>query len=155
MVFPDKSFYVLDNFGLGSDETGNWGFAIGLDPKYAKKFYEREITKEQFENMNLHGKEIIKGICRWGDDLFIDNPYHFVRNKKGNQTLLLQFWSVPGNTCDLSIDGMDLERIICWEDDVLIEYGPHNVDGMDQASSLLAVWNQWATMAYSVLRMED
>lgn len=154
MIYTDEAFYVIGRgFGLGRKGCmGSYGFAIGLDPKYAKRFYEKEITQQQSDNLDRHGKKIVRDIFDLEEESFINTPYHFLKNEKGNLTLLLQWCSVIGNTCDLGIDGMNLDRIKRWQDDSLIEYEPHNVDTLHQAFGLLTLWNEWAAIAYGVTR---
>jgi len=151
MVYPDKHFYVVDSFGLGSNETGNWGFAVGLDPKYAKRFYEGEITGEQVKNLNILGKKIIRGIFEDERDSII-NPYNFIKNKKGNSTFLLQFCNDDMRGCSLGIDGHNISSVLRWDDEFLVGYDSHNVDSPMQASGLLALWTRWAHSAYSMIK---
>jgi len=150
MVYPNEAFYVVAGLGLGNKETGNYGLSIGLKPELAKKFYERELTREEVRRMDREGKGIIKDFFDFESDI---DPYHFVNNEKGNRTLLLQFCRTIGNACDLGIDGMelsDLERL--FDPKFLVEYGPHNVDSRMQALSLFTLWNQWAVKAYATTR---
>tara|TARA_Y100000310_G_scaffold27990_1_gene26611 strand:+ start:4894 stop:5367 length:474 start_codon:yes stop_codon:yes gene_type:complete len=153
MIYPDEHFYVVDSFGRGSDQMSSWGFSIGLDSEFAKRFYEREITDEEFENINLHGKNLVKNIFNSKEISFIDTPYHFLRNDDEKSTFLLQWCSVIGNACDLGIDGRDLGKIKKWDEYTmggLIEYGPHNVDSLQQASALFTIWNEWVKIAYAL-----
>lgn len=154
MIYPNESFYVLGTgFGVGTEgHMGSFGFSIGLDPKFAKRFYQKEMTEEHVKNINSRGKETIRSIFDYAEDFMIDTPYHFLRNEQGKRTLLLQYCQVLGNACDLGIDGMELGRIITWDKFImnsLIEYTPHNVDSLKQASVLLTIWNNWAISAYA------
>ena len=153
MVFPNKPFYVVDCFGLGKKgNIGSYGFSIGLDPNFAKRFYDRVITQEESDNMNRRGKDIVRNIFDLGKREFVDTPYSFLENEKGKPTLFLQWCSVIGNACDLGLDGMDLDSIKRWDELTmgrLIEYGTHNVDTLFQASALFTIWNEWARMAYA------
>ena len=155
MVYPNEPFYVVGGgFGLGkSGDMSSYGFSIGLDPKFAKKFYEREITDEEYEVFDKKGRAIIKNIFDEKDDSMIDSPYRFLRNGHENPTLLLKFCRVAWGACELGVDGMKLNGIKRWEEYTmsgLIEYGPHNVDTLEQASGLLTLWNEWAINAFAL-----
>jgi hypothetical protein len=132
---------------------GSYGFSVGLKPEFAKRFYEREIKGKEEKRISKIGEELVEGIFSVKKDLFFERPYHFVENQEGNSTLLLNWCNVPGNACDLGIEGTDLSRHKgenFGDEDFLIEYGPHNIDSLQQASGLLALWLRWTEIAYAI-----
>ncbi len=153
VLYPEDPFYVVNYFGNGEPgRMSSFGFAIGLKPDIARKFYDKEIEDEKIKRMNSIGKKLIKNIFAWEkmSPKDIDTPYFFMRNERGNPTFLLQGCRVPGNACDIGIDGKGLKELIRDLDaGFQAEYTPHNVDSIIQASGLFALWNQWAIMAYA------
>jgi hypothetical protein len=91
-----------------------------------------------------------------------EKVFYFVENE-GKPTLLLQYCQVPGNACDLGMDVDDIKRlqeeirngknfdsIMNW-----IEYGPHNVDNIPQAYSLLSAWLHWQEYSIHLISPEN
>lgn len=156
MIFPNKPFYVVSGFGLGEKgRSSSFGFSIGLDPKFAKRFYERKMSQDQLENLNKFGKKIVRNIFDYKDDSMIDVPYNFFRNENEKQTLLLQWCIVPGNACDLGIEGMEFDEVKKFRDGRMVKYTPHNVDTLQQASGLFTIWNEWVISAYALTKTDD
>ncbi|HLA23625.1 MAG TPA: hypothetical protein VJZ93_03785 [Candidatus Nanoarchaeia archaeon] len=150
MIFPNEPLYVVNGLGVLNGETGNCGFAVGLRPDIAKRFYGREVTGKEFDCINTVGKEIVTSFFKAGS--YMDKPYFFIRNEKGNRTLLLQSCQTVGKACDLAIDGAELERVKKFDKftmENLVEYSPHNVDSKMQALSLFNLWNKWVISAYA------
>jgi len=147
MIFPEKHFYVVPGLGIGIE---NYEFSVGLDPMFAKRFYDRELNDEEFMRISGVGKEIVKSYFNLENP---DSPYYFLYNERKKRTALLQFCKTSGNACELSLDGLKLDRMKMWNEsdmDSLIEYNPHNIDSRTQAFSLFGLWNQWAAYAYSI-----
>jgi|TARA_B100001971_G_C18167949_1_gene525372 hypothetical protein len=150
MRYPNESFYVVNKFGLGKK-----GFGIGLDHDFAKRFYDREITPKQVNDLNRYGKRVVRDIFEFKKESFSGDHYFFLRNDEGNPTLLLQWCSVIGSGHDLVIDGNKLNKIRTWDEDVmnsLIGYRSHNIDTTFQATSLFRLWREWATMAHRIIK---
>tara|TARA_Y100000034_G_scaffold31180_1_gene38145 strand:- start:1167 stop:1628 length:462 start_codon:yes stop_codon:yes gene_type:complete len=151
MVFPNKPFYVVaQGFGLEREGSG-----IGLNPNFAKRFYDRKITQENVDDLNCMGKRIVRKILDLEEKSSIDEPYFFLRDNEENLTLLLQWCSVSGKGRDLVIDGEKLNRIRTWDEftmNSLIEYRYHNVNTFVQATALFTIWNEWATIAYEIIK---
>ena len=159
------SFYAVDGFGQGNDGLGGWGFSIRLDSGFAKKLYDSKIPKEQIERFDERGKSIIRNIWREEEASMIDRPYSLFRDIVGEETFLLQYCQVPGNACDLGVEGMDLERLKEYFEkgdylknlvsEIPVVFTPHNVDCFQQASGLFAIWNNWYQIANYLTRKED
>ena len=50
MIYPNEHFYVVSGFQpMIGDDLGRFGFAVGLDPDFAKKSFEREISEEVYK----------------------------------------------------------------------------------------------------------
>ena len=64
---------------------------------------------------------------------------------------------VPGDACDLGIEGTELDSLMREGFDSLIkykqliEYQPHNVDNTKQAYALLSLWLNWVDSAFAIL----
>ncbi len=155
MIYPNEPFYVVSSFQPSSgNNLGRFGFSVGLDPNFAKKAFEKEISEEIYKRFDKMGKSIIALSGFKGK--FTQPPYKFVENQKGNLTNLLRWCDVPGDACDLGIDGSELSNLMTREFDDLIkyksmiEYGPHNVDSPQQAYALLSLWLNWSNHALAI-----
>ena len=127
MISFNEPFYVVNGFGLGEDSIfSSFGFSTRLDFKFAKRFYEKEITLEQINYLNERGENIIRNILDYKSNLSFIYPYYFLENEKRKPTFLLQFCSIFDDTSDLGIDGMKLKDI---KDEIYkgVEYNSHNM----------------------------
>lgn len=156
IIYPDKSFYVINGFSYRNDlgwAGSAFNFSVGLDVDFALKAYNKELSDESFERLNSIGKQIIKDLGE--DSKYIKNPYGFVGNKENKLTTLLRWCCVPGDACELGIEGSDLDSL---RDNrfhsKMLGYGPHNIDNMTQAYSLLSIWLTWADSAFALTRKE-
>jgi len=123
--------------------AGGYGFTIYFDGGFTNKLRLIEIPPSSIDNFNEFGKEIIDTVFPKND---IVSPYLFVEG-----SWLLQVCRVPGNACDVGIDGSKASEIASRNlEGHFIEYVPHNVDSRDQAYTLLALWNHWYTLASAV-----
>jgi len=149
MIYPDKPFYVIDGFSCRSDlDMSAYDFSIGLNADFAMKAYCKEITELAFNKLDKIAKKMLKTIKL--DSSFI-YPYKFLENEKGKPTLLLQWCNVPGDACDLGIDGFKLDFIKKGKlsQNEMVIYNPHNIDSMKQAYALLSIWLNWSNFAYA------
>jgi hypothetical protein len=91
-----------------------------------------------------------------GFDGLMRNPYRFLENDKGNFTSLLRWCSVPGDACELGIDGMEVDYVHRNKKfpEGMLQYGPHNIDNIHQAYALLSIWLRWADYAYAITRKD-
>lgn len=153
MIYPNEAFYVVSGFAPRTDLIQNaFNFAIGLDSNFAIKAYEKELPEGSFEILNNQAKEIIKTLGEKSE--YIKNPYGFVENDKGNLTALLRWVCVPGDACELYMEGGEVDHIKKTgkvSNDMLI-YSPHNIDNRTQAYSLLSCWLNWADSAFAFTR---
>jgi hypothetical protein len=104
--------------------------------------------------MPAQGQKNLEAIAKgtlhrlFGKDRMIRPPYHFV-----DDTCLLHFVQVPGDACDLGIDGSELSEFKrekdSWKN--AINYTPHNVDSHMQAYALLSLFLTWAHIAEAVI----
>ncbi len=151
-----RFFYSIEGLTPRGDLTlGGFGFGAYLDKDFAKKAYETELPEtnrlnEIAETILVDSRLIKKG------ERFYHSAYNFVRNKDENQTCLLHYATVPGDACDLGIDGSDLSHIRegRWDYiglDGAVEYGPHNVDSHLQAYALLSLFTTWAYLTSALL----
>ncbi|MFA4953325.1 MAG: hypothetical protein WC584_03820 [Candidatus Pacearchaeota archaeon] len=160
MIYPDEHFYVVSGFQpTGRDDLSGFGFAVGLDPNFAKKAFEKEILEDVYKRFDEIGRSIIA--ASGFREKYIHQPYAFVENEKGNLTNLLRWCIVPGDACDLGIDGSELDRMSrdgfdnLIEYKQMIEYQPHNVDNTRQAYALLSLWLFWADSAFALLKTSN
>lgn len=126
---------------------GAWGFSIGLKASFAKKCITKKITQENVDNMTKMGKQLV--LLSFNEDVGIRDPHHFFDDGK-EYNMLLKWVTVPGNACDLGNAGVTEKQIMEMKDDQLLEYHPHNVDTMRQATMLLSLFLQWYGFAYAM-----
>lgn len=145
IIYREKFLYRIDGFfprkGL---DLGAYGFAVELDKELANRALQKEITEEGYKNLTSLAESTIKIVGLAVAKERIMDSYHFVANSKGNLTCLLQFCRVPGDACQLGIDGMEMGRFVeRGKIERNPEYQPHNVDHPRQAYSLLSIWLNW------------
>ena len=149
MLYGRDSFYRIEGFSTLGEGMGGQGFMIHLDPDYAKRFYETELNERGHDHLQDHGKRIIVGAGLVESIEDTRNPFVFVENDEGNRTFLLHYLSVPGDACDLGIDG---SKMGYWKPffkgkggrtEFWVDYTPHNVDSMQQSHALLSAWLAW------------
>jgi len=157
MKFMESGFYRFSGLGMGEIASGiTPNIGISLTGKAAKEFYNNELNDRGYQNLQETGIQqiFLTGISSNIED--IDPPFHFVRNKDGNRTWLLRWNKVPGNSCELGIDGNSLEVLQAAfegkkEVPKWIVYSPHNVDNIQQAYALASTWVEWANVAEAVV----
>lgn len=153
-IYPNESFYVISGFlppNSGSNSMGSgYNFSMGLNLDFALKAYNTEIPDIFFNNLNNYGKQIIKDFGE--NPEFIQHPFNFVENNNDKLTMLLRWCRVPGDACDLGIEGSDLDRFTRGDFNYgMLGYGPHNLDNRNQAYSLLSLWLQWANCTFAII----
>lgn len=125
-----------------------WGFTIRMDYQMAKILKSKKITEQHYDRITELGKDVIISIFGKEDPMVkhLHPPYQF-----WDDTYLLTNLSVPGNACGLDMSNGDFERINSdneyeseWN---CVEWHPHNVDVNQQASTLLAIWLRWFSLA--------
>jgi len=150
MIYPREANYVICGFSAPFKEhspMGMWGFSIGLKASFAKKCLERKITQENVDNMTNMGKELVART--FSDKYGIRDPHHFFEDGK-EYNMLLKWVTVPGNACDVGNAGVTMKQIMKMKDEDMLEYHPHNVDSMSQATVLLSLFLQWYSFAYAL-----
>ena len=150
-VYEVSGFFpYMDNGRLLS---GGFGFSVFLDRDIARKAFETELPEDC--NLNDIGRQILVDCMRFSsyelDESFIREPYHFLKNDDGKLTSLLHWVGVPGDACDLGIDHEEIEDLKINDYKGWVEYHPHNVDTLSQASFLLSLFIYWANTMNMVL----
>jgi len=142
-MFP-KSFYRI----VGLEPRlcpGGFGFSANLDREYAIKALNYKIPEKVKENFREFGLRVIKEVRLKNKGFMSGDPYHFL-----DDTFLLRYCEVPGNACDLGVEGSDLGQFVKDSKETKLpitsplRYGPHNADNHQQAYALLALWTNWA-----------
>jgi hypothetical protein len=149
-MYPNETNYVIWGFSPPTKDQspmGAWGFSIGLKASFAKKCIVKKITKENIDNMTKMGKALVER--SFEKDSGIRDPHHFFE-QNGEHNMLLKWITVPGNACDLGNAGVNEKQIMEMTDDQMLEYHPHNVDTMRQATMLLSLFIQWYGFAVAV-----
>jgi len=123
-------------------DMGRWGFGIHLSAKYAALLKSVSINKDRISNLHVQCHQALKAVLGGSYlDLF-DRSYPHLQF--WDNTCLLTNLSVPGNACGLYMEWNSFNNLgnhMPTHD--CIEYYPHNVDSMEQAVGLLAVWTTW------------
>ena len=146
MILSDRSFYVIEHFEpISHLDLGRYAFNVGIEMELAKKAFQREIDEKmynRFQEISLDRMKETRMLKR--DETRNDYGYHFLSNKNGNLTLLLRFIDVPGNACDLGINGEEGDLLREGKlHDKFLGYYQHNIDGQQQAYTLLSLWLTW------------
>ena len=142
-----NNFYYRVNSMLPANTVhSNCNFSTYLKGDFAKKAFKEELNESFYQNLQERGKNLIK--INFNEKDF--EPYHFVENSEGKFTNLLRGVFVPGDACDLSIDGGNYGRILdnpngALKKDFPLIYVPHNIDNPLQASTTLMLRIEWAT----------
>ena len=137
--------YRIEGFFPSDTALGSYGFAVELDKDLATKALNTEIPEAGYVNLQTMAREMITrvGLAKKGEQ--IREPLKFVTNNQGKTSCLLQFCDVPGNACDLGIDGITAgdfaQKGVVERNPV---YNPHNVDHPRQAYALLSAWLTWS-----------
>jgi len=149
MIYPTKPFYVICGFSPPAKgyEMGGYGFSIGLQASFAKRCIKFKINQEKVSRMNEIGEAMLSRVF---NSKSFNPPFHF-KDMDDEYTMMLGFVQVMGNACDIGTSGVSCKDIMEMPDDALVEYHPHNVDSVAQAYTLLSLWLQWYSMAFSLV----
>lgn len=152
IVYRQKFLYRIMGFFPADNSLGAYGFSVELDKDLANKALQTELTEQGYKHLTQMAETVIRRAGLAMQKERVSTPYHFVGNKSGNLTCLLQFCTVPGNACDLGIDGIETGRLVeRGKIEHNPEYDPHNVDHPRQAYSLLSLWLNWADLIEAFL----
>lgn len=156
MKFMQEAFYRL-NLGMAKTTRGTIPVvAFSLKPEIAREFYLRELREEDYKKIQEDGKHSILPVGNLKKMGNIETPFSFFENSNGNLTYLLRWVGVPGDACDLGLEGTELNNLRDFFEGKhnfpppWIEYTPHNVDSVYQAYALTSAWLAWATFAEAV-----
>lgn len=150
----EEYFYDIEYFGplLGEQHSmGGWGFNIVLDGTFAVKLASLPLQDHVKERLNKLTNPIVRKLWNCPKESEKDWDMYDCEPKFNfwDDTMLLTNVSVPGNACGLDAEHYDFSMVIKGEKPLGgFRYGPHNVDGMGQASMLLIAWLKWFEMAY-------
>jgi hypothetical protein len=143
-ISPLAFTYAFDGL-LPSPQLGGYGFSFQLHASFAKQAYATPYDENLHRQLQTDAKQILI------DTKLIDKKEKYWRPRFNfvDKTSLLQWTEVPGDACDLGIDGNDVNytrRELADSDlpfDYFIPYNPHNVDTSAQAFALLAQMVLW------------
>ena len=140
-------FYRIEGLAPHGEGLHSYSFSAYVDGGFAKKAFETKLPERGRKNIDSMGKETLRRL--FGNDRLRGSPYHFV-----DDTCLLRFIQVPGDACDLGIDGSDVSDIRNKTHDwYRVEYKPHNVDSHTQAYALASLFLRWADLAEAVMSL--
>ena len=130
---------------------GGFGFIASIDKGLINYSLQKKMNLKQYSYLQKRAESIIKGVGLAREKDLIKTPCNFSSIVNGEETpLLLQYCKVPGNACELGIDGRKVESL---KRDIdrksfsnRLEYACHNVDTHTQAYALLSIWLNWARM---------
>ena len=151
MIFGNCNLKIINLYPrLDRNSLGNYYFLVGIDKKFAKKCYAKELNEQEYLNFQERGKSMIKKVLRYEDYMSLftyKNPYRFFENKKGNLTCLISNLDVLGDACGLYYEGKNIEEELNKIDKYrkFIELYPHNIDSPIQCYaflSLLTIWEE-------------
>jgi hypothetical protein len=152
IIYREKFSYRVEGFFPSDNDLGAYGFSVELDKDLADLALQTEIPNTAYKNLIKMAESTIKKVQLAKPLEKVRPPYHFVANNSGKLTCLLQFCTVPGDACDLGIDGMEMGRFVeSGKIDRNIHYHPHNVDNLRQAYALLSIWLNWADIIEAFL----
>ena len=139
MIYRVREFIPKD------DRPGYWGFNAELDLEAALKFKDQKINSQFIDSFQEEARQIIRGF-KLEDLGEVKNPYRFFEG-----SFLLHHIQVPGNACDLGVSEISKETLYTKLDKsnyqfFPLEYTPHNVDNLFQASALVSLFLHWANM---------
>lgn len=146
----ERCFYNIQGFFPRGGMSG-FGFGIDMKSDIARRALSHPMSQKYYDHLQRIGKDIILN-SGWEKEFIRKEPYVFAENKEGKVSSLLHYCEVPGDACDLGIDGMQLGRFMDGGDRISVKYGPHNVDNTRQAYALLSLWLTWANGLEGVLK---
>jgi hypothetical protein len=137
-------FYRIEGFEPHGSSFAAHSFSVYLDGGFAKRAFETKLPEQGRKNLDLMGREILRSL--FGKDRMLRPPYNLV-----DDTCLLHFVQVPGDACDLGIDGFVLSNLKERQDWDRVEYSPHNVDSHTQAYALASLFLKWAHLVEALV----
>jgi len=148
-----KFLYKVESYCPKGNTFGSFGFSVKLDYDFAKKALENEISERTYNDLRKIGNMTIENIDLTSFDSFSGRPYHFVTNNDGKSTNLVQWFQVPGNSCDLGLDWSQINYL--KEEEKYrnyIEYMSHNIDSPKQAYALLSNFTSWVDLTSAIIK---
>jgi hypothetical protein len=138
-------FYRIEGYQPREHGLGRAGFSAYLDREFAHVCHQTKMPRQGKKNLEAIAKSALHNL--FGKDRMMRPPYQFV-----DDSLLLRYIVVPGDACELGIDGGELGEFKREEPpwDRSLAYTPHNVDTHTQAYALLSLFLTWADIARAV-----
>ena len=142
--------YKIDGF-----KSPKYAFGLSLLSDFAKITFGEELPKHFHDNLMGKGKYIVQQNFPSyfkGSTSIAYEPYIFAENEKGNLTCLLSHIKVPGSQGDAH--ALDIESDFNFrfsKENSYVNYTPHNIDGWNQAHTLLLLWLTWISDVNSEL----
>ena len=137
-----KFIYEINGFMPPSEPgVGRCGFSAFLDKELAVRASQVKVSSEIQKGLLKFGSEAIRRV--WERDFkeseLCGEVYNFHED-----SLLLQYCSVPGDRCILGMAPGILTTLQEGTFPDRVEYSTHNVDNPLQAYALLTLWLRWA-----------
>ncbi len=143
--------FIYEIVGLqpaSGDKLGRFGFSVFLDREIARKALEKELPYDS--PMIEISKQIVRDCGLKIADY--ENVYYFVKNKNEKLSCLMHYIQVPGNSCQLGMDWMQVRGLEEKSYNNWVKYNPSNIDNHHQAYALLGLFTYWANIMNVVLR---
>ena len=138
----ERPLYKIDGF-----KAPKYAFGLSLLSDFAKITFEEELPESFYERIIGEGKRIVEQNFPsyfTGSTSIAYEPYIFAENEKGNLTCLVSHLKVPGRQGDAH--ALDLEEVFNLrfsKENDYVNYVPHNIEGWEQAHTLLLLWLTW------------
>ena len=142
--------YKIDGF-----KPPKYVFELSLLSDFAKITFEEELPESLYEKIIGGGKRIVEQNFPSyfvGSTSIGYEPYIFAKNEKRNLTYLPSHIKVPGSQGDAH--ALDIESDFNFrfsKENSYVNYTPHNIDGWNQAHTLLLLWLTWISDVNSEL----
>lgn len=132
--------YRIEGWSPDPGQMGGCGFSIILTPAWKDAVSKSDITQDKIDELlQTIGKSILNGHGRDIDNARMMPCYLRVKwGEWGPEHI-----TVPGNACGLDI----MNNGICDVDEKSLN--PHNVDSISQASMILTIFIEIATILHS------
>jgi len=143
---PPAYDYRVENWCPRRDNTwGGRGFNIDLSAEFARRCKAQKLHDEVRTHLVKECRRDVVAIM--GKDL----PLFPCRLNFWEETCLLTNIDVPGNACGLDMGYSDFGALDDTDRDSFrwrgVQYLPHNVDTIFQATALLGGWLRWYSLA--------
>ena len=134
-----------------------YGLSISLLSDFAKIVFEEKLPEHFHKNIIEQGKYIVKqnfSSYFVGSTSICYEPYIFAKSEKENLSCLPSHIKVPGSQNDAHALDLDFQsfNLKLSRENGYVDYTPHNIDGWNQAHTLLHLWLIWIINVNSELK---